>query len=689
MDVAVEARRALRGRARSQTFLWAVASQGTSSATNLGLTLLAARVLGPGGLGVVFVGFACYLLALGFQRALLADPLVTSSAALDGGARRLETGSALTVCILGALVASAAVALTGAAVGGEVGHGLLLFAPFLVPALLQDFWRVVLFRESRGRAAAGNDAVWLLVIVALVPLAVSVGAGWAVVACWGTGAVAGACLGVVQTGTRPERPRQALGWWREKAWPLGRWLGVEGVLWTVGAYGTIFLLAGLVGPRGLGGLRAVQSLFAPLGLLAPAVSLAGLPALTRELASSAEAARRLAVRLALGLAGLAVVYASALALASDPALRLVFGELFVGFAELAWPVGAAQILAVAPIGFVLLLKAQRRGRALVLARAVGLAATLGIVWPLATLEGIRGAAWGLAAGALVAALVLIWLGLRSRPGPGPGPLGSVALRSFRLLSPTVYRRLRTAPLVGSVFRRLLDVVLPARGPIPLRVAGGPLAGLVLEVDPRLHKEMLAGRYEPQVERAIQQLLAGGDTAFDVGAHLGYFSLTMATRVGGSGRVVAFEPDPVVAGQLQRNLGLQDHPLETVVVPLVAAVGARSGRVPFACGADSSTGRLSGTGGVEVEVTTLDEAVERFGEPRLVKVDVEGAELEVLRGGRRLLGRRSATFVVETHSEELERACVRLLESLGYRCGRLPDEPEGTTHVLASPIGAGR
>jgi FkbM family methyltransferase len=685
VGVAIEISRPLGRRGSgSRSFAWAAASQGASSATNLALTLLAGRVLGPSGLGSIFVGFACYLLALGFQRALITDPLVTSSAALDGDRRRLETGSALTFCMLGALVASALVAATGAAVPGGVGRGLLLFAPFLIPALLQDFWRVVLFRDGRGAAGASNDALWLLVMGAFAPLAVLSGAGWAIVACWGAGAAAGAFAGVLQTSARPERPRAALAWWRAKAWPLGRWLGAEGILWAVASYGTIFMLAGLVGARGLGGLRAVQSLFAPLALLAPAVSLPGLPALSRELGSSAGAARRLAVRLALGVGGVAVAYASLLVLGGDTALRVVFGVPFAGFADLVWPLGAAQILAVSPVGFVLLLKAQRRGPALVLARTVGLVASFGTVWALAAIAGLRGAAWGLAVGALVGAFALTWLAIRPRLTRGPSPLGRIALRSFRLLSPRVYRRLRGAPVLGVVLRRVLDVVLPSQGPVPLQVAGGPLQGFVLELDPRIQKEMLSGGYEPQIQRTILELLSNGDTAFDVGAHLGYFSLSMATRVGGSGHVVAFEPNPAVAERLRRNVA-RHAPLSSIVTPVASALGAHPGRLPFACGRDSSTGRLSTGGELVVEVTTLDEAADRFGDPRFVKIDVEGAELDVLRGGRRLIGRRVAAFVIEAHSEHLQQACVRLLESLGYRCSRIQKERGGTAHILARPL----
>src|SRR5438132_14378480 len=63
---------------------WGLVDQGFSSATNFGLSVLAGRLLGPGGLGTVFIGFAAYLLILEFQHSLLQDPLaITAPAAED------------------------------------------------------------------------------------------------------------------------------------------------------------------------------------------------------------------------------------------------------------------------------------------------------------------------------------------------------------------------------------------------------------------------------------------------------------------------------------------------------------------------------------------------------------------------------------------------------------------------------
>jgi hypothetical protein len=78
-------------------FAWGFASQGASSVTNLGLSLLAGRLLGPSDLGAIFVGFSFYLLAMGFQRSLITDPHLAATASLDEDARRGATRSALTM----------------------------------------------------------------------------------------------------------------------------------------------------------------------------------------------------------------------------------------------------------------------------------------------------------------------------------------------------------------------------------------------------------------------------------------------------------------------------------------------------------------------------------------------------------------------------------------------------------------
>jgi O-antigen/teichoic acid export membrane protein len=398
---------------RGRGYIWGFVDQAFSSATNFGLTLLAGRALGPGGLGVVVIGLSGYLLALGLQRALLTTPLVSSSAALSSEDRSLAIRGGLTMELLGALGATLILLLLGLLFPGDAGRGFLIIAPWLLPALVQDFWRTVLFQERRARAAAVNDASWATVMLLTAPLAWMSGTDWAIVGCWGLGALAGALLGFAQTRSRPTPPRPAISWWRARLWPFGRWLGVEGMIYAVTSTATVFLLNGLLGAKALGGLRAAQTLFAPLSLILPAISLPGLPAITRALAVSPRAALGLATRLSVIVAALAAFYVAAMVLLGGRLIPYVFGASFDAFTNLAVPIGAWQFVGALAAGFGLFLTAQQRGRDLLAILVAGSATSITFVTLLAWTSGVIGAAWGFAIGAGTATALTVALALRS------------------------------------------------------------------------------------------------------------------------------------------------------------------------------------------------------------------------------------------------------------------------------------
>lgn len=383
---------------QSGELIWGGVAQGASSLTNLGLSLLAGRALGPEGLGVVFIGFALYLAVLGFARALLGDPLVAITTASDPSERSLAQRSTLTILLLGSLVVAGITAAVGAVASHPVGQGLIVIAPWLVPALLQDFWRVVLFQRKRGRSGAFNDLTWVAVMAISFPFALSIGQLWAVVGCWGLGATAGALLGFIQTRLTPKHVRTSARWWRATAWPMGRWLGLESIVHSIGSQTLVFVLAFVVGAGPLGGLRSVQTVYAPLSLIGAALALPALPEVSRRLKSSHVGARRYTIRLG-GLAALLTAsYITLASIAGAGLLTFVFGNGFSGFEELIWPVGVAQLIGAAFIGFPILLKGLQRSRDLFGATLIGSVVTLTMGTWLASTNGIVGAAWGMAIG---------------------------------------------------------------------------------------------------------------------------------------------------------------------------------------------------------------------------------------------------------------------------------------------------
>jgi FkbM family methyltransferase len=130
---------------------------------------------------------------------------------------------------------------------------------------------------------------------------------------------------------------------------------------------------------------------------------------------------------------------------------------------------------------------------------------------------------------------------------------------------------------------------------------------------------------------LERFLRPGDHVVDVGANVGVYSLFFAKLVGARGLVLACEPDPQNRERLAVNLARNGF-AQVRIVP--TAVGERRERLRFRSGADAIS-QLSETGDLEVEVAPLDELCSGM-VPRLVKVDVEGHEISVLRGAQRLL-----------------------------------------------------
>jgi FkbM family methyltransferase len=240
-------------------------------------------------------------------------------------------------------------------------------------------------------------------------------------------------------------------------------------------------------------------------------------------------------------------------------------------------------------------------------------------------------------------------------------------------------------------RTVADALL-RRGPVA--VAHGPGRGLLLGPTGlgSAHVQaygLVRGLLEPAVQEALRREVAPGSVVWDVGANLGFFSL-LAARLGAR-RVEAFEPVAANAAAVRANAALNG--MDGVVRVHGAAMGSEAGRAALHVVEDASWSHLADRGDhartsstVEVDVVTGDGVVAsgRAEAPDVVKVDVEGSELAVLRGLRRTLAAAAPVLVVETHETNAELAA--LLDDLGYGAENL-DGPEpvaqaGPVHVLA-------
>lgn len=198
------------------------------------------------------------------------------------------------------------------------------------------------------------------------------------------------------------------------------------------------------------------------------------------------------------------------------------------------------------------------------------------------------------------------------------------------------------------------VVGPLRGNWWQLASGGKIARLLL------------GTYEPEQSGLFHQHIRPGDQVLDIGAAAGYYTLLSAKLVGTTGRVVSFEPDPNNLQFLRSHV--EQNRLDQVTI-LPIALADETGTARFGGGTGTGTGRLCNDGPTEVAVRRLDDvAAEMDLRPRHLKIDVEGAEMAVLRGGQRLIEKYRPTIFLSTHEKivpGIHRQCCELLLQWGY------------------------
>ena len=174
-----------------------------------------------------------------------------------------------------------------------------------------------------------------------------------------------------------------------------------------------------------------------------------------------------------------------------------------------------------------------------------------------------------------------------------------------------------------------------------------------------------GTSEPRQLSAAAQLASalrtrGGGVAFDVGAHAGLYSLLFARH---GLRVFAFEPLPRNLAWLHRTLEANEAKGVTVV-PFALTGVTRLGRLVE--GPHSSMGRLDASGDQPTLALSLGDFIAEYGgAPDILKIDIEGGEGELLRGGATYLGECKPSLLLSVHSEDLRSECLGLLASVGY------------------------
>ncbi len=234
-------------------------------------------------------------------------------------------------------------------------------------------------------------------------------------------------------------------------------------------------------------------------------------------------------------------------------------------------------------------------------------------------------------------------------------------------------------LIGKILRLPLRLIPPQT---VMPVLQGPLRGKKWIVGSGNHGYWL-GSYEMGKCILFAKTVPPGGVVFDLGANVGYYTLLSSVRAGPQGRVFAFEPLPRNLQFLKRHLTL--NRIENVTV-IEAAVAERSGTVRFEEDSSTSKGRIGAEGALEVQSIALDDWIDRekLPAPDLIKIDIEGAELQALMGAARILASSHPAIFLSTHSGKVHRDCLDLLDSLGYRVVPIDGRPwERSRDILAT------
>ena len=274
-------------------------------------------------------------------------------------------------------------------------------------------------------------------------------------------------------------------------------------------------------------------------------------------------------------------------------------------------------------------------------------------------------------------------------------LRELALRALERLRAGLRLGLTRFRLIRGLHRRFDAVVTRASAPLmkrPVRVAAYGFDFWVDPADRQVSLDLLRShRYEPVETDLFERAARPRMVVVDAGANLGVYTFLAARAVGDAGRVVAIEPNPSMFGLLSRNVlenGMRNVDL------VCKAVGSGAGEMPLyrvpghpALASLSSANARASTDRIVVEVATLDSLLAGLEIDRvdLMKIDTQGAELEVLEGGCEMIERDRPLLFIEYWPAGLRgmnhdpRELLARLVAWGYVLS-LVEDPESALSV---------
>ncbi len=186
--------------------------------------------------------------------------------------------------------------------------------------------------------------------------------------------------------------------------------------------------------------------------------------------------------------------------------------------------------------------------------------------------------------------------------------------------------------------------------------------------------------EPMQTKLFAETINKGDVLFDVGANVGYYTVLGSKLAGSQGKVFSFEPLVRNISFLYRHVKLNNLTNVTIIPSACADVvsvasflissNTAMGQIDSNASSTESKGQIT-----IVSTVTLDEVSDKLKTvPDVIKIDVEGAELSVLKGAQNIILVRKPVIFLSVHSSELRTHCLQYLEQFGYDF--LPLEKDG-------------
>lgn len=196
-------------------------------------------------------------------------------------------------------------------------------------------------------------------------------------------------------------------------------------------------------------------------------------------------------------------------------------------------------------------------------------------------------------------------------------------------------------------------------------------GVLIYLSPDSQLKYLGRKFDEDLKKIAAERISSDSVVWDVGANCGVFSFSSSAAKS----IVSVEADPFLSNLIQESIIINDLP----VVLVSAAAYSESGIAEFSIAKRgrasnhlSAVAGRSQTGGeryrILVPTITLDMLLDKVPAPTFIKIDVEGAEVNVLKGATRILSEFRPTLYLETVAET-HAECARILEENGYELSK--------------------